>query len=195
METLKEKRDTIEQRKGPNGFKKRIAHVREEGKALKWRKKDIVWNLKRFEAVVMPVDTDIDVFGKNKLVSIGSRLRLGEKERHGLLFYTVVDPNKKMTFMDKLKDRIKSKVDPEGQRAIEDKRKADKETWNPKHVALNRQWMPELTEGGGGKLGTDVEEGESSEYGARARAEFNTFHFTSRLIPTHPVSSRAGTCT
>jgi len=161
--TLKEKREKIEHRKGPNQFKKKVKEGRREGNPVKWRKKDIVWNLKRFEDVVTPVDSNVDVFGK-KLMKIGARLRLGDKERHGLLFYTVVDPMQKVTWADKMKDRINAKMNAEKQKTVVEERKKQQDEWNNKHVRLNRQWMPELTEGGGGLSGTNEEEAASSEY-------------------------------
>jgi len=165
LETLGLERDVMEERKGPNLLKKKIAEVRREGLSLRWKKKDIVWHLKRFENVVKPISGDVDVFGgKKPLLRIGSRLRLGEKERHGLLFYTVIDPIKKLTFADKIRDRVTATLDKTGQKATLEQRRLDKEAWNSKHLRLDRQWMLDLTDGGGGPEGTIAEEGESASY-------------------------------
>ncbi len=146
VEQLKGKRDVIEKRKGPKKFDKHMTTVRKDGKRIQWRKRDVSWTLKRYEDVVVSTNEDVDVFTK-KMIVFGARLRLGDKEKHGMNFYTVINPVKKLSLVEKLKDRINSSLDPERQRNIIQERKEAAENWNAKHIRLNRQWMYNMLEG------------------------------------------------
>lgn len=107
-EKVEGKRQVIRDRKGPEGFEKKMKQVRKEGVRLQWRKKDIKWKLQQYSDVVVPEDEAVDVF-KSKMLAIGSRIRLGDKDRHGLRMVYIKSHLHKLTAWDKIQVRQREK--------------------------------------------------------------------------------------
>jgi len=145
-ERIKEKTDAIEESKGPRRFEKHVAHVRKHGRALKWRRRDLVWKFKRGDEVLkldeeknINVDS-IDLFGK-KLVRIGSILRLGNMEQHGNMYYQIISHNKPLSWSEAISEKVQSRLDADSYRKKVEARKEALKNWDDQHIMLSHEWI------------------------------------------------------
>lgn len=123
---------------------------------MQWKKKDIRWKLKQYSDVVVPEDEAVDVF-KSKMLQLGRRVRLGDKEKHGLRFVYLKSHLVKLNWFQKIVERASSIIDPDGHKERVQARKDHHVQWDNKHLKVSRQWMHEM---GGVKVGeNDAEEG------------------------------------
>jgi len=136
----------LEEKKGPRRFEKLVRDIRASGKALKWRRREIVWDLKRGDEVLKidqeknPMAENIDLFGK-KLIRIGTVLRLGNEEQHGLRYYKIVSNNKQPTLGENIANKIMSRLDADSFRKKMEAKRELLKLWDEQNIMLDHEWI------------------------------------------------------